>query len=657
MIIESVRVRNFRCILDETLSCDELTVLVGPNGAGKSSFLEALDKFYTPNARYTEEDFHDGNTEDDIVVTVTFRDLIVGETELFQRYVENGRITVEKVMGWPPGKGSQRYHGTSIQNLVFDGFRQAKGGALKGEYNKLRRSGYDGLPEYTTKVEAERALREWETENPASCERRRDNGQFFGFKEVGEAHLERFTRFIPIPAVRDASDEASEGRGSSLKTLMDLVVRSVLANRTELRELQEGTQERYERIVDPDRLEELRSLETGLSSTLRTYVPDARVKLKWLTGDVIEIPLPKADVKLVEDGYASSVECTGHGLQRAFILTLLQHLAVARPPEPEVDDAGEGEGPCAHGPPTVCPNLILGIEEPELYQHPNRQRHLARILWELSSGGIPGVAERTQVIHSTHSPLFVDIQRFGNVRVLRKELEEEGCPKRAHVVHTTLDRIARIIWQADGRPGERYTGETLAPRLRTLMTPWMNEGFFADVAVLVEGEEDRAALLGMAGAMGHDLERLGISVIPCMGKTNLDRPAAIFRELGIPVYVVWDGDHGRRDARPEENHRLLRLHGRPEEDWPHRMEDDFACFERTLGDTLREEIGPLLYDSILAGACERYCIGRRKYASKNPTVMQCIISEAQHEGAASETLERIVTKVLALLPEGCHAQD
>ena len=30
MIIESIRVKNFRSILDATLICDELTALVGP---------------------------------------------------------------------------------------------------------------------------------------------------------------------------------------------------------------------------------------------------------------------------------------------------------------------------------------------------------------------------------------------------------------------------------------------------------------------------------------------------------------------------------------------------------------------------------------------------------------------------------------------------
>ena len=53
------------------------------------------------------------------------------------------------------------------------------------------------------------------------------------------------------------------------------------------------------------------------------------------------------------------------------------------------------------------------IEEPELYQHPSRQRHLASVLLNLAKGAIPGVAENTQVIYATHSPLFVGLDRFG----------------------------------------------------------------------------------------------------------------------------------------------------------------------------------------------------------------------------------------------------
>ena len=650
MIIKSIRVQNFRCICDETLPCEQLTALVGPNGSGKSSFLRALDMFYTPTARYTEDDFYDKDTSQDIIVTVTFADLIVDEKKLFQKYVEGGKLTVEKEMKWPPSKGNQKYYGTSLQNPEFDSFRSASGANIRVEYNKLRENGYSDLPKYTNKDDAEKALQSWEGSHSDKCSRRRDAGQFFGFKEVGKAHLERNTRFIPVPAVHDASEDAAEGRGTSLTEIMDLVVRSVLAQRKEIIELQEGTQKQYEQIVDPTKLVELQTLERDLSETLKTYVPDSGVKLTWLTGDVIDIPMPKADIRLVEDEYSSSVERTGHGLQRAFILTMLQHLAVAQlsiqedidEKQTETKEISKVESPFR------IPNLIIGIEEPELYQHPNRQRHLAKILLKLAMGSIKGVANCTQIIYSTHSPLFVDIKRVDKVRILRKIREETNKPKQTKVIYTTLDDVAKIIEKADGKPENTYTGSTLEPRLQTLMTPWMNEGFFADVAVLVEGEEDRATILGVSTALGYDLESMGISVIPCMGKNNLDRPTAIFRKLQIPVYIIWDSDYGNKEAKPENNHRLLRLFDQPIEDWPEKVTKQFACFKQTLNNSLRIEIGEQLFDNTLEMLCRRLCLGKKKYAVKNPQIIQEIIKEAQNKGKSSKTLENIISQIVAL---------
>ena len=653
MIIKLIRVQNFRCIRDETLPCEQLTALIGPNGSGKSSFLRALDMFYTPSARYTEDDFYDRDTSQDIIITITFTDLTKDEKKLFQKYVEGGKLTVEKEMKWPPSKGNQKYYGTSLQNPEFDSFRSATGTNLRSEYNKLRGDKYSDLSEYTNKDDAEKALQAWEESHPDQCSRRRDEGQFFGFKEVGEAHLERFTRFIPIPAVRDASEDAAEGKGTPLTEIMDLVVRSVLAHRKEIIELQEGTKKQYEQIVDPTKLVELQTLERDLSDTLKMYVPDAGVELTWLTGDVIEIPMPRADIKLVEDEYPSSVERTGHGLQRAFILTMLQHLAVAQAPvqkdmeekENEMDEVPKEQ------PSLKVPNLIIGIEEPELYQHPNRQRHLSKILLKLAMGSIKGVANCTQIIYSTHSPLFVDIKRFDKIRALHKVSEETNKPKQTKVIYTNLDEVAKILEKADGKPENTYTGSTLEPRLKTLMTPWMNEGFFADVAVLVEGEEDRAAILGVSNALGHDLESMGISVIPCMGKNNLDKPTAIFRKLQIRVYVIWDSDYRNKEAKPEDNHKLLRLFDQTIEDWPEKVTEKFACFKQNLNETLRTEIGEELFNNTLKASCDRLCLGKKRYAIKNPQVIQEIIEEAQKKGKSSKTLENIISHIVAL--RGC----
>jgi len=239
--------------------------------------------------------------------------------------------------------------------------------------------------------------------------------------------------------------------------------------------------------------------------------------------------MPKADVKVVEDGYPSTVERTGHGVQRAFILTALQHLALAQVPETGENEAIQqhpSDAPMSSVPPEgnastpTLPNLILGIEEPELYQHPSRQRHLARVLLQLATGGIKGVAQSAQIIYTTHSPLLVDLQRFHQIRLLRKEKVEDGKPKQTRLSQATIEQVTQVIQKADGVAGN-YLPEGVHARLQALMTPWTNEGFFANVVVLVEGEDDRAAILGMAKAMGYEFESMDIAVIPCMGKKNL----------------------------------------------------------------------------------------------------------------------------------------
>jgi predicted ATP-dependent endonuclease of OLD family len=108
MRINTVHVRNFRCIQDETLDCDALTVLVGRNGAGKSSFLRALDLFYSPAAKYTQDDFYGGDTDRTISIEVRFENLSARESDLLAAYTDNNTLTVVKELTWPVGRASQK---------------------------------------------------------------------------------------------------------------------------------------------------------------------------------------------------------------------------------------------------------------------------------------------------------------------------------------------------------------------------------------------------------------------------------------------------------------------------------------------------------------------------------------------------------------------
>jgi predicted ATP-dependent endonuclease of OLD family len=644
MIIDSIHVTHFRSLLDQALRCGEMTALVGANGSGKSCFLRAFDLFYSLAPRVGIEDFYAEDPSTEIAVAITFAALSEEAKTLFASYIQGDTLTVERVFTWDNGKVKATFHGSSLQNPGFTTIRGAASATdKKTAYEALRqKTDYATLPKWKNQNDASTAMKDWETANANRCVRQRDDGQFFGFQEVGKGYLGKFTRFLFVPAVRDASADATEAKGSVFATLMDLVVRSVIANKEGLKQLKASTQQAYRELMDPAKLTELGSLATELTSTLKTFAPEAGIELRWLPIEELDIAPPRADIRIIEDGYSSAVNRAGHGLQRAFILTMLQQLAKAQTVGGTQTITG---GPADAG--SRLPNLVLSIEEPELYQHPNRQRHLARILLQLATGKTPGVAERTQVIYCTHSPFFVGIDRINNIRLLRKVTHTEHKPKVTKLVSTTLSEVAETIWKADSARGNQFSDSTLIPRLHTIMTPWMNEGFFADVVVLVEGEDDRAIILGAARAMGQELESRGVSVIPCGGKSTMDRPAAIFRHLGIPVYLIWDGDEGK-DADPEENHRLLRLLGQPIVDWPAEIHDRFSCFKTDLETTLQEEIGKPVFEKLLLQHQKQFGMSKRKHAIKNPAVIASVLQVAQSEGKSSSTINAIVQKILAL---------
>ena len=658
MIIKTLRIQNFRCVLESTLQCEPLTAAVGPNGSGKSSFLRALELFYSPRPVVRQEDFYNNDTTRDIEITITFTELTGEAKSRFGAYVQSGDLTVTRVLSLRDGAQRSTLHGSRLQNPDFKLVREAPSASVGNRlYAELRvAQKYGALPTARSHRAALEALDGWEREHPDDTVRDRDEGQFFGFNEVAQGYLGRFTKLISVPAVRDATTDAAEGRGSAITELMDLVVRNTLAQREDIRQLREETQTRYREIVDAAATGSLQQLEARLNMTLNSFVSDAAVQLAWLPPEEINIPQPRADVKLSEDGYAAAVERTGHGLQRAFILTMLQHLAVARPQpeeeqeEPEAAESGDTIEATTDRSEAIFPDLVLSIEEPELYQHPSRQRHLASILAQLASGAIVGVANRTQVIYATHSPLFVGLDRFHQIRIFRKVDGELDKPRLTAVRSVDGNEIARELWEAtDPRPPGVFTWETLEPRLRSMLTPIMGEGFFADVAVLVEGEDDRAAILGCAHLMRTDLESHGITVIPCGGKTNLDRPLVIFRSFGIRCYVLWDGDAGDPRAKPADNRRLLRLVGEVPEDWPAtKTTETFACFKQTLEATLREEIGDGLFDEVLDECQTEFEFIKREHAQKNPVVIGELIRRSESRGATCNTLRSIVESIIAL---------
>ena len=358
------------------------------------------------------------------------------------------------------------------------------------------------------------------------------------------------------------------------------------------------------------------------------------------------MPIPKANVKLEEDGFDAPVNKVGHGLQRAFIISVLQSLVGIQYQE-QLVQSGVTTTSGSMG--EVLPDIILAIEEPELYQHPNRQRHLSRILFELSRAGIAGVAKRAQVSYCTHSPLFVDLSRFDSIRRLTKipNPYNASLPKITWFKQTNMATIASKLESVqDEKPPTPFTSDSLKARMVAIMTPWINEGYFADVAVLVEGEDDRSAIIGTALSMGIDLEAEGRAIIPCGGKENIDRPFLVFSEIGIPVYVVFDGDgHKAPKERGDKTNRILQrlLCCSSIRDVPiTEVTQKYATFENELDGFLRERIGEEIYTAIARRYIREFGYPGIDQCKKSPAFVCEIIEQAKKKGIVVPELQQII---------------
>jgi predicted ATP-dependent endonuclease of OLD family len=216
----------------------------------------------------------------------------------------------------------------------------------------------------------------------------------------------------------------------------------------------------------------------------------------------------------------------GHGLQRSYLLALLQELANSEAPD--------------------APTLILGCEEPELYQHPPQARHLADVFSELANGN-------NQIIVTTHSPLFVSGDGFENIRLVRKPRPNSGTTVRSVTFENLCDRIRGAMGED---PRNRIEGRIA--KIHQALQPGISEMFFARIPVLVEGLEDVSYITTELHLSDQwsEFRRLGCHLVPASGKDKLIQPLAIAIELGLPVFIIFDADGNF--TKPE--HRIKHEH-------------------------------------------------------------------------------------------------
>jgi putative ATP-dependent endonuclease of OLD family len=631
MRLKSLHIKNYRSLKDAAIEFDPYTCLIGANGAGKSTVLCALNVLFREPVAGIDpgglqlEDFHGKNAGRPIEITATFGDLSGDAKEDFAAYVRNGILMISAVATWDPGSATARVvqYGERMVFVPFARFFEAEKekvsvADLRSIYDEMRAE-YLELPPPGNKEAMMRSLREYEAARPQQLQAVRSEDQFYGISK-GENRLARHIQWVYVPAVKDASAEQSESRNSALGKLLARAVRRRVKFDDHVKRIAESARREYQALLEEHQgaLDEVsRSLADGLAQWAH---PLTGLAVRWQQDPKksVQVEEPVAGVVAREGDFEGQISRFGHGFQRSFLLALLSELA----------KGDEG------------PTLLLGCEEPELYQHPPQARHLAHVLRKLSEGN-------AQAIVTTHSPWFVSGEAFEEVRLLRRAAG--GMHSEAHRMR--FDDLAAAHQAATGKARLKPAG-AMATIHQALLTS-IAEMFFASRLVLVEGLEDVAFLNSWLALTGRwdEVRKRGIQIVPTHGKGHMLVPLLIAQGLQVPHFAMFDCDGHDEKHRPEhlaDNTALLvALGGNRDAAFPEApiWAATFTAWPKTLEMSVEGDVDP--QDWTRAKEYASAECGHARSMGKNTLHIGARLAYLWDRGVRPATLEQVCSAFLA----------
>ncbi len=534
MKIESVRIENFRSFKDETIKFDNYTCFVGANGSGKSTILNALNVFFrqykdskTDLSKLTNEDFHHRNTDEPVKITVTFTELSDAAKDELSDYVRQNKLIVSSVAKYDSTTdcADVKQYGNRLGLQNFRKYFEAdkngdKVSELKLIYQDLQKT-YPDLPKPGTKAAMAEALKAYEAEHTDDCDLIPSEDQFYGVSK-GANRLANHVQWVFVSASKDATEETEETKNTALGQLLARTVRSKVNFTEKVGVLKKDTQKKYQKI-----LEEEQSILDSISSTLQDSLeswahPGITAQILWKqdSDKSVKVEEPWAYLKIGERGFEGDLARFGHGLQRSYMLALLQELT-------KISDE-------------TAPTLIMGIEEPEIYQHPPQAKYLAETLNDLS-------AQTSQILICSHNPLFIPGNNFEAIRVVR----EKDKPSMSYISQLSYADLSKEL-ASSGQKTLKEEG--MLAKLYPSLNPIINEMFFCNNLILTEGIEDVAYISTYLMLTENiiNFRKYGCHIIPMGGKSSIIKPLAMAKLLNIPVFVICDSDTDKDQIEDEE---------------------------------------------------------------------------------------------------------
>lgn len=241
-----------------------------------------------------------------------------------------------------------------------------------------------------------------------------------------------------------------------------------------------------------------------ITNSVSQIFPGTTIELVPKSKDTLDEKVIGADsyIKVgTQNGNVTPLLLQGTGIQRALLwsaLSVMSDLSVAKKKGKTTSEVGR----------------ILLIDEPEAFLHPPTVRSARDSLYDFALNN-----PEWQVIATTHSPIFIDLSK-DHTTIVRVDPNSS----KQHYVSTD-----QICFDAN---------ERMRLQMVRQCNPIVNEFFFYENVVLVEGPTEQIAIQHIAQSMGG----LSVHVIDCKGKANIPLFARVLNQFKVPYTVIHDSD-------------------------------------------------------------------------------------------------------------------
>lgn len=573
MKIEKIEIKNFRSLQDVTIKPNNVLALVGQNNSGKSNVLKTLEFFFNVSKpRVTKDLFYMRDESLKIIITLSFKDLTPWEKEKFSAWMYDEKLIVSREITFSDDSPNiDTYAFKKLPKLEWLQEEEINGDNITEWWKNKEELVIDDLDFSAELGSSKPRVGQWKTVAAEFLEKNSDKIPFEvdkiknprGYDGVLKGAL---PEFIYIPAVRDVTDEAKVGKSNPFGQLINSIFNKISDDNKEEISNQLKTVENQLCSSSEGSLDEIKEIENVLNEKMSDFM-DCTIDLRMSVPQLKDI-FNKVEI-CANDGIRTNINEKGHGMQRSMIFSILRAYAELIHQQKAEDKANER-------------STLFAIEEPELYLHPQSQRTLMSVLKEISEAN-------DQVIYSTHSNLFVDIAYFDDICIMRLDKEDGN-----HQSYPTQLQVSALIEDLKARKGVDGTEEGMRELHFHAFNEIINEGFFASKVIIAEGDSEKYALPIYANAYGYNFDRNNIAIVHSHGKGPMDRIYRIFNGLGIPTYLIFDGDkNNNKKEIKEKTKELLDLLGTPItdiNDLETTVSHNYAVFEEYLEKTLETEI-------------------------------------------------------------------